>query len=293
MAQMGWKAANNGEPTFIRGVSRTHIDVTLTPERERHKITEWKITNDNPFTYHGQIYYKIGNSKVEKKRDPIKQVFSKTKFEVESTNIIGSGEDELYQRIVRAYKRSTGREVTTGTRNPYWWNTYVSRMRDEYLTERRRYSRRGAHESPDSPTRGGHEGNLRHMRRNLKKEIRRTKKEFWRGMLDELEEDIWGEAYKIITRSTAEPCRLTSFRTKQIVRELFPYIGEETNNQEDDAIQMSTDEIPIFTREELMGSVKKYEKRKSPGCRWSNSICFEDGTRKDTRGNVGCTQWTV
>lgn len=59
MAQLNWVAANNGEPTFIKGDSRSHIDVTLTTSSGIRKISNWEIRHDNPYTYHGHIYFDI------------------------------------------------------------------------------------------------------------------------------------------------------------------------------------------------------------------------------------------
>ncbi|XP_045482738.1 uncharacterized protein LOC123686556 [Harmonia axyridis] len=67
LAQTSFTAINNGEPTFIRGTTRSHIDVTLSPINFQGKIKNWEVKYENPFTYHGHIYFAVeSNTRVKR-----------------------------------------------------------------------------------------------------------------------------------------------------------------------------------------------------------------------------------
>ncbi|XP_057666046.1 uncharacterized protein LOC130899891 [Diorhabda carinulata] len=63
MAQMNIIAINNKKPTFVRGTSRSHIDVTLASEGSSRKIANW----DQIFTHHKFITYDIKSKTIKKK----------------------------------------------------------------------------------------------------------------------------------------------------------------------------------------------------------------------------------
>lgn len=59
MAQINWLSANDRSSSFIRGDSRTHIDVILTTPSFIRKISNWEIKHDNPYTFHCHIFFNI------------------------------------------------------------------------------------------------------------------------------------------------------------------------------------------------------------------------------------------
>ncbi|XP_072400842.1 uncharacterized protein [Diabrotica undecimpunctata] len=69
---------NNGEPTFVRGESKSHIDVTLASKNVAKKISGWDVLGENLFTHHRYIFYEIGVKVTHKGRQ--KNEFNKEKF---------------------------------------------------------------------------------------------------------------------------------------------------------------------------------------------------------------------
>jgi len=50
---------NNGQPTFVRGVSMTHIDVTFVSESLADKVHGWKILDEESNSLHKYICFEI------------------------------------------------------------------------------------------------------------------------------------------------------------------------------------------------------------------------------------------
>lgn len=74
MGQLVWEAANTTDPTFTRESSRSHIDVTLCSTKLIPKIKGWRVVNENPFTYHGHIYFELKSRKTGGKSGCLKMV---------------------------------------------------------------------------------------------------------------------------------------------------------------------------------------------------------------------------
>ncbi|XP_045463892.1 uncharacterized protein LOC123673452 [Harmonia axyridis] len=148
LSQLAWTAMNNGKPTFVRGSSKTHIDVTLVPNTFAKKITDWNIKHENPYTLHGHIYFRV-NTKMPTNRGDTGRVsiFDKERFIKDLTDNInasstGSGTD-MYKKALQALQRSKRTEKEKQTTHPYWWSRDVEVARGNYLRARRNYTRMG------------------------------------------------------------------------------------------------------------------------------------------------------
>ncbi|KAK9745950.1 Endonuclease-reverse transcriptase [Popillia japonica] len=59
-AELGLNALNLGdEPTFERGNSKSHIDITWASEAMTRHIHEWNVLSGEVFTYHNYIYFEV------------------------------------------------------------------------------------------------------------------------------------------------------------------------------------------------------------------------------------------
>lgn len=74
LSEMDMTAVNTGEPTFVRGNSQSHIDVTIGTRAAVKKIHNWRILDEDIFTYHKYIYYELYTTKKTKYGRTIKEI---------------------------------------------------------------------------------------------------------------------------------------------------------------------------------------------------------------------------
>ncbi|XP_072400890.1 uncharacterized protein [Diabrotica undecimpunctata] len=55
--QTGLQVLNNNKPTFVRGASQSHIDITFASEGLYRKVYGWDVLDDQLFTYHRYIQF--------------------------------------------------------------------------------------------------------------------------------------------------------------------------------------------------------------------------------------------
>lgn len=99
-------------------------------------------------------------------------------------------------------------------------------------------------------------------RKELKQLISKAKRAHWTDLKADLENDIWGDGFKIVTRRLGSMPPLYNPPIEQklkIINELFPKGND--NFIRSDKVQ----DAPSFTEEELAESVKKVKVGKSPG----------------------------
>ena len=260
-------ACNNGEPTFVRGASQSHIDVTCAKNRTAKKIVDWRTLDDECSTYHRPICFEVNEqqSGSEEKRSGTNinlVTFNKLLTEYAARTECGTPEalsDMLKRVAAKAKEPATYRK----TNNPYWWNDDIANLRCECVTARRNLKNtRGENESANSQT--GALKNYRTKRKALKDLINSSKRSHWEDLVNKLEYDVWGQGYSIAVKSLAKrrlPYNLTIQRKKRIVKDLFPNAGEKSWKRLDKV----TDGILPFQLQELNTIAEKLKPGKAPG----------------------------
>ena len=102
----------------------------------------------------------------------------------------------------------------------------------------------------------------RDVKRALRKQILLSKKEAWRKVIEELDRDIWGNGYRIVTKrlGTSKTARISAERQEEGAKKLFPAIvdrGWTTRAIDKRAV------IEI-TKEELKVAADGIRKKKAP-----------------------------
>ncbi|KAL7723555.1 hypothetical protein ACLKA6_003094 [Drosophila palustris] len=111
----------------------------------------------------------------------------------------------------------------------FWWNERIANARQACLRARRRYQR--ARGRPDYTAR---QEEYRVARRQLKREIRSSKRECFLKLCDSAEHDPWGNAYKIVVKAVyagRQHAPTNASELKQIVETLFPAIASQQLSQ--------------------------------------------------------------
>lgn len=96
--------------------------------------------------------------------------------------------------------------------------------------------------------------------RILKKYIGKSKRDHWKALLDELDEDIWGEGYRIATRYLAPGnlnYKLPTKTRRRILRELFPTTTESIGGR-----QRTNGLTEPFTMQEMLDAMALIKDRK-------------------------------
>lgn len=257
-AQLSWMAMNTGQPTFIRGNSRSHIDVTLCSDTLSQKIRRWEIKNENPFTYHGHIYFEMKGDKDKRNCQPR---VVEIKQEV-LTETLKTAQGNFYEKLMNAYKQAS--KIRQKLRTvPYWWNPDIEESRKKCVKIRRTLQRSIGREAENDNLIENLREQLRQQRRNLKRSIRRAKSAQWRSILTELDEDIWGQGYKIVTsnlRGNTTRYKIPEEEVENILTTLFPSTGLKL-------VRTIVENPPKedFTPMELKNAIGSLKNKKAPG----------------------------
>ena len=151
---------------------------------------------------------------------------------------------------------STGRRRAT-----YWWNDEIRCARELALSLQRQATRARARKSEEEAERTTEE--YRGARRLLKKLIRKSKKECWAKLVNEIELDTHGMGFKIVTKKIAakSPVGLSEEVARREIDKLFPTRpNRPTRTQDGDEHT-----IDPFLQEEIIEAAKMIVVKKAPG----------------------------
>lgn len=174
---------NNGDPTFVRGGSRTHIDITCATKKTAKKFKSWNTLDVKVNTYHKYIVYELDNKDRQQQRNKriIKQLDTKLliqnmardlKYTYKSVN-------EIATELVNITKKNT-KTVTAETKNEaYWWNDEIGEKQREAIRSRRKKTRLRSRLPAEDPIVITATEEAAERKKELSKIIIRAKK--WRG----------------------------------------------------------------------------------------------------------------
>lgn len=277
MAALDMIAINTGDkPTFTRGRSCSYIDVTCATSEMAAQIKEWQVLEVENLSYHKYIYFMITEMNIPPRETA--RVNRDSKIFAKS-HIINKEcfQDSLYIRvnsernkdvntrmniIRQAYRDSVNDSGGRHDRNqPYWWDPHIARKRDECTKQRRellRINRRGEITAEERPEK---ENTYKDTRRDLRRLINKSKRQHWERLRDELNNDIWGDGYKIVMRSLKglAPYELPLQTKKEVAGKLFLQTEDRWNSPG------TEDEINLFTQEEMTLAVNRLRIGKAPG----------------------------
>ncbi|CAH1988132.1 unnamed protein product [Acanthoscelides obtectus] len=146
---------------------------------------------------------------------------------------------------------------------PYWWNSEIEAKRGHCIKARREFTRkRRKSEVTTEELIATHDAYITN-KKDLRRLIHVAKKNAGKKELlrENLNNDIWGEAYRIVTKqmaTTGSPCSLSDARKVQIARELFP------ERQDIWLREPIEDDIDPFSIAELEAEVQKLKNGKAP-----------------------------
>lgn len=218
---------NDGSPTFARGAIRSHIDITFSSQNIARKISGWEVIEEEGLTDHLHIKFDINVGKSNKRiRWKEKQDINmgKLKRNLERLKVYDRSEispDLCGKELKRAYMDA--REDREGRINmkPYWWKEEIEECRRACTRLRRLITRTRARNELEEQLEEAYKG----KKKDLRAMIRSAKKEAWKELCDKLNEDIWGDGYRIVKRQLDGPTlpfELSETFKRQVLEHLFP-----------------------------------------------------------------------
>ena len=269
---------NVGRKNTCTDGSGSIIDLTLASETASRLAKHWKVLSEYSMSDHNYISYSIEQQIItnfkRKKRWNLKK-FNKEKFRTKLQ------EEQLLKELTRTWTRrdedvdemakSTERTITTACDASmpktgeakfrplvYWWRSEIEEARKECTKAWRKYTR----------SRGNAELREQHMsaKKKLRREIDSSIREHWKELVDEVENDPWGNAYKIVRKKLKTGQVIPELNdpafVEQVIKDLFPSQVTEHRERPDG---FDFPEDMLFTLEELQSEAKQLKNNKAAG----------------------------
>lgn len=172
----------------------------------------------------------------------------------------------------------------------YWWNNAIAELRRNCIRLRRLIKRQnkrlGTHVAV---TNLGEE--YKGAKKKLKEEIARSKKQKWEELCDELNADVWGRAYRIVTRKFMNRARvpIPADEVREQVRALFPSRPDiEWGN-----LNIPTEEVPVFTTDEILSAARNIKNGKAVGLDGIPGEVLKAAALKDPESITNVMNWCL
>lgn len=263
-------------PTFVRGKTETHIDITfMTPDIIKD-IRTWKVLDDYVHSDHRCILFDLLlGDKHNKEGTQIENRWSWKKYDadklrmfIESSeapvihNNAERGSKEITQYLKEACDSCMPRGTYRWKKKPcHWWTEEIATLRRVCLAARRSLHRirhlSRIEESDEFVT-------YKTLKKTLKLAIKKSKEKSWKQLIAQVETDPWGLPYKLIAKKLIGKKSIeglsTPGRLELIVDTLFPKHPEITWGTLE-----PTSVFQVVTTEELMSAAAKIPRGKAPG----------------------------
>lgn len=262
VARLGLIIINDGLlPTFVRGASTSYIDLTMASGTMARRLSNWRVLDEESLSLHKFVAFEVAAGAARIAPGPggptilNKEVFRTRLLQHLELNADASPEA---CRVALIEASRTNKRNVPRRRAPYWWSEEVENAKRNCDHARRvatRANRRGYERAEE-------EADYTAAKRTLRLTIRASKREKWRDLCRQLDEDIWGDGYRLVTRSIGAPpapYRMSDEMTNEVVNGLFT-AGEE--------FLADTEEGPTgepFSMDELRTAARKIRVGRAAG----------------------------
>ncbi|KAK9685874.1 hypothetical protein QE152_g37626 [Popillia japonica] len=164
----------------------------------------WEVLEDETLTEHQYIYFEIGKAGTGKRTVFTKpavdwKAFRET-LEITTTGMAAANYVTGTRLIMQAFRNSTKRNIKC-KQDPYWWTDDIGEKRRACMKTRRELTRIRKR-NVDAPAWDAALMAYRSSRKALSKLIKLSKRKCWEELCAEVDNDVWGRAYKIVMKKT-------------------------------------------------------------------------------------------
>lgn len=272
VAAAGLNVMNVGTtPTFNRGGSSSILDVTFGSDDTLRRLMIWTVLPDDMLSDHSCLLTELQDNHPPTLGAP-GVTPTPLAWRVKSEHMLA-----LSVAVQAKLNRLTTLTPTTATaalqaacaqvlpvprthrRKPvYWWTPHIANCRQDCIRARRALTRANRRTHGDPPILLL--ANLSRARKIYRDEIKLQQRQCWRDLCAALDEDLWGEGYRLVTgRLGRRPPVIPPDVLRCTVRTLFP-----AHLQSEYACLIAP-AIPAFTADDLESAWRKMTPRKSAG----------------------------
>lgn len=263
-------------PTFVGARGTSIINVTLATESIGRNVQNWAVNeNKENMSDHNSINFQVVGKWTEeserleenrgwritpaslcKLQNGLKH-FVEAEIELTPEALI----ENVVGYVTNACSQYLPSRKTHGGKNPaYWWTQEISTKRKKCHKIRRKLTRLRKTERQQN-TEDEARRELKEAKHALKKEIWKSKREKWKILCDDLEEDVWGKAYKIAFKKLKIKHKIPTQAVDEQVIKHFP----QKEHIRWPAICVNPYEIPKIDQEELKTATALLKNKKAPG----------------------------
>nr|CAH7755103.1 unnamed protein product [Callosobruchus chinensis] len=267
IAELNLVVHNSGDkPTFLRGSCMSFIDVTLSSQSLATKICGWAVSETESMSDHSFIFFEIIDQNPG--RRAAIQVDRKVDWDLFRTllqwniELQGKSVSEAFGHILKeAYAASCCVVKRQSSKLPHWWNDEIEHKRRDCIRKRRLTTRLSANRQITDVCRDNARESYASAKKELNRLISASKKSCWEKLCENINEDIWGQGYKIALKSLnlLSPYDIDGEKKREIVGELFPTVSDRW-----DSVPLEKNVVP-FTESELVFALHKMKRGKAPG----------------------------
>lgn len=277
IASLGLISCNQGnEPTFVRGASESHIDITFASRAVADRVRDWKVLDEESLSLHRYIQYSIAAQRTTYQNPPhtgwaIRKLDrSKLKEALQRVAHVGDQNAEeacntTIRWLTRACDASMPKSGKNNRRPVPWWSPDIADQRRKCLKARRAFTRK--RKKTDDAGCAAELESFKHERKTLSIMIQDAKDENWKRLCELVEKDPWGQPYKIAMKklNVRKPIPGLDLpgRMDTIVDTLFPTRATITNK----ITPISQEELDEarFTPGDVAAAAKALPNGKAPG----------------------------
>ncbi|KAK9728130.1 hypothetical protein QE152_g18139 [Popillia japonica] len=145
MSTLNLVVHNTGmEPTFVRGLSQSYIDVTCSTQKLAKTISEGKVLEKETLTEHAYIYFEIKGTKTPKNPAGKERTLNDwgafcTRIKQKASEM-NPQQRKSYKKCTEvlkdAYIGSIAKGINRRSPTPYWWNATINEKRTACLQTR-------------------------------------------------------------------------------------------------------------------------------------------------------------
>jgi len=276
-ASLGLTVCNQGQPTFVRGASESHIDLTLATRTATCWVDDWKVLDEESLSLHKYVEFKVRTA-VQRGQEPnARKGWAYRKLDlVKLTEALKrdvrplaptaeSSCRQVVDWLTRGCDASMPKSGKVGRRPVPWWTSDIAEQRTRCHKARRIYTR--LRKRMDDAGCATQLAEFKAERRLLVIKIRTAKEDNWRKLCELVDNDPWGLPYRIVMKKLNRRRTIPGIdlpgRLDSIVSTLFPTkppFGR-------DVIPVSPEDLDrgCFSVEEVKAAARRLPNGKAPG----------------------------